>query len=277
MPAVTLARKSVNYVALGQFYPTFTALEFVLMRLRILSDLHHETFGGERDIAAASADVVVLAGDIHTHRRGLAWAARMFPHTPVIYVAGNHEYYHAHLQKLEAQLRDDARRLGLHFLEKDALILDGVRFLGTTLWTDFDLYGPQGAQAAAHMAMQVMPDFRCIDTSEGDYTPALSVAQHTQSRHWLHTQLNEPFEGKTVVVTHHAPSERSVPPQFKGDTLSPAFASNLDGLAEHADLWIHGHTHTCFDYQIGACRVVANPGGYPNENAAFDAALILEI
>lgn len=277
MPAVELARKRVNYVALGQFYPTFTALEFVLMRLRILSDLHHETFDGERDIPSANADVVVLAGDIHTHRRGLAWAARMFPHTPVIYVAGNHEYYHAHLQKLEAQLRDDARRLGLHFLEKDALILDGVRFLGATLWTDFDLYGPQGAQAAAHMAMQVMPDFRCIDTSEGEYTPALSVTQHTQSRNWLHAQLHTPFEGKTVVVTHHAPSERSVPRQFKGDTLSPAFASNLDALVERADLWIHGHTHDCFDYEVGACRVVANPGGYPNENAAFDAALVLDI
>jgi predicted phosphodiesterase len=247
------------------------------MRLRILSDLHHETFGGERPIPAADADVVVLAGDIHTQTNGLEWAARRFPNMLIVYVAGNHEYYHAHLQELEAQLRADAQRLGIHFLEQDAVIIDGVRFLGTTLWTDFDLYGPQAAVAAAHMAIQVMPDFRIIETDNGDYTPQMSVVCHQQSRNWLQMQLNTPFAGKTVVVTHHAPSALSVPEQFQGDTLSPAFSSNLDALVEQADLWIHGHTHTCFDYRVGRSRVVANPGGYPNENAAFDAALVIQI
>ena len=276
-PTAATARKRVNYLPWYAFCPRLPALEFALMRLRILSDLHHETFGGERPVPSADADVVVLAGDIHTQRNGLTWAARRFPNTPIIYVAGNHEYYHAHLQKLQAQLRTDAQRLGIHFLEKDAVIIDGVRFLGTTLWTDFDLYGPQAAVAAMQMASQVMPDFRIIDSNDGDYTPMMSITRHKESLDWLRTQLQTPFDGKTVVVTHHAPSALSVPEQFKGDTLSPAFSSNLDALVAQADLWIHGHTHTCFDYPVERARVIANPGGYPNENAAFDAALVVDI
>jgi predicted phosphodiesterase len=247
------------------------------MRIRILSDLHHEHFGGLRDLPDVPADVVVLAGDIHTHENGIAWAAQKFGGTPVIYVPGNHEFYHSHMQKLQARMRRTAKKHGVHLLQDEAVEIDGVRFLGATLWTDFDLYGAPGDELAQAAGLRVMPDFRCIDTLQGTFTPEHSIALHCQSRDWLHAALRQSFDGKTVVVTHHAPSEKSVPRQFKGDRLSPAFSSNLDALVALTDLWIHGHTHTCFDYRIGNGRVVANPGGYPGENAEFNPMLVVEI
>lgn len=247
------------------------------MRIRVLSDLHHEHFGGQRELPDAPADVVVLAGDIHSHDLGIAWAARAFRGTPVVYVAGNHEFYVSHMGQLRQRLRNAARKHGVHLLENDAVHIGGVRFLGATLWTDFLLYGKPGDELAQAKAMRLMPDFRIIDTDDGSFTPDQSVALHAQSRDWLREQLRQPFDGKTVVVTHHAPSERSVPAEYKGDALSPAFSSTLDDLAAQADVWIHGHTHTCFDYRIGKARVVANPGGYPGENAGFDPCKVIEI
>jgi len=247
------------------------------MRIRILSDLHHEHFGGNRPLPEVRADLVVLAGDIHSHDLGIEWAGRAFGKTPVIYVPGNHEFYSAHMGRLDRKMREAARRHGVHLLQNEAVELDGVRFLGATLWADFALYGSPGDELAQAMALRVMPDFSCIATDQGKFTPAACIALHRAARAWLDEQLDTPYAGRTVVVTHHAPSERSVPQQYKGNQLSPAFSSNLDHLVSKADLWIHGHTHTCFDYRLGPARVVANPGGYPGENEEFDPALVVEI
>lgn len=247
------------------------------MRIRILSDLHHEHFGGLRALPQVDADIVVLAGDIHTHELGIEWAGRTFGKTPVIYVPGNHEYYASHMGNLDTRLRDAARRTGVHLLQNEALEINGVRFLGSTLWADFALYGSPQDELAQTMAIRVMPDFSIIDTEYGTFTPTHCIALHRQAKTWLAQQLDTPFQGKTVVVTHHAPSEKSVAEKYKNNRLSPAFASRLDELVAQCDLWIHGHTHNCFDYQIGRGRVVANPGGYPNENAEFNPGLIVEI
>ncbi|VCU69079.1 Calcineurin-like phosphoesterase superfamily domain protein [Pigmentiphaga humi] len=247
------------------------------MRIRVLSDLHHEHFGGRRPLPQAPADLVVLAGDIHTHDQGITWAGAAFSGTPVIYVPGNHEYYGAHMARLDRKMDDTARAAGIRLLQNQSWEYGGVRFLGTTLWADFALYGSPADEVAQAMALRVMPDFSCIDTDAGRFTPAACIALHRQARGWLAAQLDVPHAGPTVVVTHHAPSERSVAPQYKGNALSPAFSSQLDDLAAKADLWIHGHTHNCFDYRIGKARVVANPGGYPGENAEFDPALVIEI
>lgn len=247
------------------------------MRIRILSDLHHEHFGGRRELPAIEADVVVLAGDIHSHLEGLYWAREAFADTPVIYVAGNHEFYSSDLPELTQAMRNLARELDIHFLENDAVVIDGVRFLGTTLWTDFQLYGADAYPTAHELALQLMPDFNCIDWFGADFTPEHSIALHQASRAWLHERLDEPFSGPNIVITHHAPSARSIPPQFVGDGLSPAFASNCDELVARADLWIHGHVHQSLDYYIGNARVVANPGAYPREDGGFDATKIIEV
>ncbi|MBX6317457.1 metallophosphoesterase [Pigmentiphaga sp.] len=247
------------------------------MRIRVLSDLHHEHFGGNRPLPNVDADVVVLAGDIHSHELGIEWAAHAFGKTPVVYVPGNHEFYSAHMGKLERKMRETARRHGIHFLVNEAVEFEGVRFLGTTLWADFALYGSPADELAQAMAVRLMPDFSCIDTDAGRFTPDACIALHQVARNWLAEQLDAPYSGRTVVVTHHAPSERSVPEQYKGNQLSPAFSSRLDDLVAKADLWIHGHTHTCFDYHIGKARVVANPGGYPGENADFDPELVVTV
>ncbi|CDF86676.1 hypothetical protein PKB_5364 [Pseudomonas knackmussii B13] len=247
------------------------------MRIRVLSDLHHEHFDGRRELPEVEADLVVLAGDIHEHLQGLHWAREAFPDTPVVYVSGNHEFYDSDLPDLTQAMRNLARALDIHFLENDAVVIEGVRFLGATLWTDFRLYGEDNRDLTLQRALQLMPDFSCIDWFTQPYTPALSQQLFQASRDWLAAQLAEPFAGPTVVVSHHAPSARSIPPQYVGDSLSPAFASDLEALVEQCDLWIHGHVHDALDYRIGCGRVVCNPGGYPRERGGFDPYCVVEV
>lgn len=253
------------------------------MHIRILSDLHLEHFDGQRDLPDVEADVVVLAGDIHSHAQGLYWAAERFTDTPIIYVAGNHEYYASQLKQLRGQLYEDGQRLGIHFLDNDAVIIDGVRFLGTTLWTDFALYDDdpeQDAQFTHDLACRRMPDFRIIEHPEGEtFTPEASQALHRKARNWLEAELAKPHDGPTVVISHHAPLAACVPPQYRGNALSPAFASNLDDLMGPMALWIHGHVHETVDIDVNGTRVIANPGGYPNEfeEPRFVADLVVEV
>ncbi|WP_236171194.1 metallophosphoesterase [Pseudomonas pseudonitroreducens] len=248
------------------------------MRLRVLSDLHHEHFpNGRRALPQAAADVVVLAGDIHEHLQGLHWAREEFPDSEIIYVAGNHEFYHSDLPELTQSMRNLARTLGIHFLEKDAVILDGVRFLGATLWTDFQLYGKYAAELACDQARLLMPDFNTVDYFTRPFTPDMSRELCEATCEWLEAELARPFAGPTVVVTHHAPSAHSIPAYYVGDALSPAFASNLESLVERCDLWIHGHVHECLDYRVGKGRVVANPGAYPGEDSGFDPCRVIEL
>lgn len=248
------------------------------MRLRVLSDLHHEHFPDQRrELPPAAADVIVLAGDIHEHLQGLHWAREEFPDSEIIYVAGNHEFYHSDLPELMQAMRNLARALDIHFLEQDAVILEGVRFLGTTLWTDFQLYGQSASELACEQAQLLMPDFNTVDYFTQPFTPDMSRELCEASCEWLAAKLDEPFDGPTVVVTHHAPSARSIPAHYVGDALSPAFASDLEGLAERCDLWIHGHVHEYLDYRIGEARIVANPGGYPGEDSGFDPCRVIEL
>ncbi|MNZ49153.1 hypothetical protein D3C78_669140 [compost metagenome] len=174
-------------------------------------------------------------------------------------------------------MRNLARALEIHFLENDAVVLGDVRFLGATLWTDFQLYGAEAAVLAHQKALRLMPDFNCVDYFGEPYTPQMSSDLFEESREWLEMELNVPFAGRTVVVTHHAPSARSIPEQYVGDSLSPAFASDLEALAARCDLWIHGHVHDRMDYRIGKARIVANPGAYPGEDGGFDPYWVIEL
>lgn len=257
------------------------------MRLLILSDLHREVWRNHApriDVAASRPDVVILAGDIATGTHGVAWAESTFAGLPVLYVHGNHEAYGHALDTLQGELDAACQETGhVHHLQMRELRIGGVRFLGCTLWTDFALHGNRAADMIG--AHQGMNDYRRIRLALHGYRklrPADTARLHALQRSWLEQHLDEPFEGRTVVITHMAPSARSVVPPFVGDPLSAAFASHLDPLVERADLWIHGHTHTSLDYRIGRCRVVCNPLGYLTrggvpENRRFDPDWVIEL
>jgi calcineurin-like phosphoesterase family protein len=104
----------------------------------------------------------------------------------------------------------------------------------------------------------------------------MALSDHEQSRRWIEDQLALPYAGKTVVVTHHGPSARSIHPRYLGEPVNAAFVSELDGLVEKADLWLHGHVHDSFDYMVGDCRVVANPRGYPRNRSSVENVRQLE-
>jgi predicted phosphodiesterase len=249
------------------------------MKIRVLSDLHLEF----RDWMppAADADVIVLAGDIHVGVRGLEWARQRFPATPVIYVAGNHEFYGGQMPQGVAALREAALRLGIHLLDADELVLGGTRFLGATLWTDFALYGagPQ-LMRAMNDARRGISDFRLIRYGDaGVFQPEHAREIHLAQVRWLEGKLTEGFDGATVVVTHFLPHLQSIHAKYEGDLFNPAFATDLGRLVRSpVTLWIHGHTHESFDYVVNGTRVVCNPRGYlPMEpNIAFDPKCVVE-
>ncbi|AJY51844.1 metallophosphoesterase [Halomonas sp. KO116] len=239
------------------------------MRLRILSDLHLEFFDGNRELPEVDADMVILAGDIHRESEGLAWARYRFPDMPIIYVPGNHEFYGTCMPQLRGELAREAERLNIELLDNRAVTLDGVRFYGTTLWTDFALYANDPTQNPAHAeskALRYMPDFKIVQTSPGiTFTPLASRQLHAEALAWLESQLAQPFDGPKVVISHHAPLHGCIPGQYLGDALSPAFASNLPHLMGKMDVWVHGHVHEPIDMLRNGTRVIANPGGYPYE------------
>lgn len=248
------------------------------MRLHVLSDLHLEFAPFQPP--ATEADVIVLAGDIHTGANGLRWIAETFPERPVLYVLGNHEFYGQKIPALTQRLKEQTRGSRVHLLENDRIELNGVVFLGTTLWTDFNLGGdPVRAEIAAALGMT---DFRRIRVTPGyrRFRPADARRRHQASRAWLESELALARGRTCVVITHHAPSPRSISAVYAGDPLNAAFASDLEPMIEAsgAALWIHGHLHNARDYRVGSTRVVNNPRGYPTElRTGFDPALVIEV
>lgn len=230
------------------------------MKIQIVSDLHIEM--ADFVLPDTDADVVVLAGDIGVGLGGLAWIEEQCINKPVIYVPGNHEFYEHDLGLLDL-LKSEAPP-NVQILNDEWIDIDGVRFVGSILWTDFLLFGEADKYFVIQEAKKNMADFYLIKNEDRRFTPEDSIALHEQSRAWLAFVLGEPYTGKTVVVTHHAPSSASVHPRFARNLLTPAFASNLEEMmgADRVELWIHGHMHDLFDYDIYGTRVVCNPRGY---------------
>lgn len=250
------------------------------MKLNVLSDLHLSQ--GELPIPDADADLVVLAGDIARPARAMAWAARI--PRPVLYVAGNHEFYGGTLEGTAAELKRLAAGTNVRVLDCEEVRIDGVRFLGATLWTDFRIAGEGEARAVAvREAERFMRDFSVVRTGEARFTPEASAALFAEHTAWLAARLAEPYAGPTVVITHHAPSPKSIHPRFEGSPLNACFVSDAERLLDgrRARLWIHGHTHDSFDYEVNGTRVLCNPRGYAkdgvNENRAFDPGLRIEV
>ena len=248
------------------------------MKLYVVSDLHLEFAGFTPDHDAAdAADVIVLAGDIYLGVQGIAWAQRTFAGKPVIYVAGNHEFYGGYWDALLPELKEQAAQSNVHFLENGAVTIEGFCFLGTTLWTDFEFFGIESKAINMALSENRLNDFRLIaaglapepqsrcyapeprlgvtmnmgQTYEGRLMAAHTLERHQHSRAWLRDELSKGDPAKTVVITHHFPHQNSCAPQWLDDPLTSIFGSILpDEMLLGAKLWIHGHTHDSCDYRL---------------------------
>ena len=277
------------------------------MRLQLISDLHLERCPDFVVTPAPDVDVLVLAGDIGSYQAGshltgtdfgLTRFSPLRPGSPwpkVLYVPGNHEYDGLDYQQTYSRLRDTCDQLGIIWLEREVLTLGQVRFIGSTLWSDFDAFA--GAESDLTRQMQLRQKaYRAADyylrknTTLHQGMPMLADAIRElslASQDWLRQALHQPFDGSTVVVTHFAPSLRSADARYGFTPGTAGFCNALDDLLPCAQLWLHGHLHCANDYVVEgqaegrafACRVVANPLGYAskNEQAAFRPDLVIEL
>lgn len=244
------------------------------MRIHALSDLHVE-FEGYTP-AKVEADFVILAGDIHAKARASSWANEAL-NIPTVLVAGNHDSYGTSLQSSHRKLKESAQG-HVHFLERDVLVYDGVRFIGCTGWTDFRSFGH--VQLNASNAQTSMNDYRMIryEPSFRRLRASDTQAIADESKQWLLEQVRIPFAGKTVVVTHHAPLLQLLPSWPDVSGLDAAYANDWsEFLAEAIDLWVFGHTHHAVDVEIIGVRFVSNPRGYPGEETGFRPDLVIEL
>lgn len=269
------------------------------MKISIASDLHLE-FGDLDFDNSENAEVLILSGDIcvaadldmrDSRKTELGFArarserfheffercAERFPH--VIYIMGNHEYYHSDYATALTEVRRKLAHLtNLWVLEREVKTIDDVTFIGGTLWTDMNNQDPL---TLYHMRT-MMNDFRVISnsavpvhfrTQEGKFatrvakfSPEDAAAEHTKMKQYVHSVVQGNHDTKYVVVGHHAPSAQSTHERYAHDTImNGGYISNLDQFVlDHPQirLWTHGHTHHPFDYQIGDTRVVCNPRGY---------------
>lgn len=262
-----------------------------------MSDLHNEEADKLAEfVRPDGVDLLVIAGDYHEADKIIPSVRQQFADIPLVMIAGNHEHMHnknsvEHDIELlrEAALKDrqDFNRQ-TYFLENDTIVLtfnqQQVRFIGATLWTDFDLFGQ--ADAAMIHAKTNLVDFLTIKRQADPrevIRPSDLVEYFHESRQYIGAKLRERFAGPTVVVTHFLPSLRSVAERNKSHPLTPSFASACDDLLElGADLWIHGHTHALCDYMAGETRVVCNPMGFLTQdidcsNQSFNPGLVVDV
>lgn len=230
-------------------------------RLLIHSDVHTEF---HRDKGASffsslpdDADILVLAGDICVERDMLdvyRRAADRFE--DVVFVLGNHEAYRSSIHKALDTARNCAASIAnLHLLEASETIVQGVRFMGGTMWFREKL--PETLVNARYMN-----DFHLIREMLGSADGTRpSVYDYNRA---CTDFLSERMAKQAVVVTHHLPCARSTPDQFVGSPLNVFFQCDMVDpiLEKQPQLWIHGHTHTSCDYRLGQTRVVCNPFGY---------------
>ena len=280
------------------------------MKIQLLSDLHLEAHPHWVAQPAPGADVLVLAGDIGSYQKGSQLAdndfglGRFSPlagwPTPVLMVPGNHEYDGMDFDIAHARLRETCQRLGMLWLERESVVLGGVRFVGTTLWSDFDALGPAsnsveqpqpGQPAANLLALQLKARdkaFRAanyylrktLTMRHGEPWLAAGVREQAlECQFWLREALAQPFAGPTVAITHYAPSLHSADPRYGRTPGSAGFCNALDDLLPLARCWLHGHLHAPSDYIQHGCRVVANPLGYArkNEQSRFQPEILIKI
>jgi predicted phosphodiesterase len=276
------------------------------VNIQLLSDLHLESNPHFTARPVAGADLLVLAGDIGSYQPGSSLGslcvpdfglARFSPRpvneggagwpTPVIFVPGNHEYDGLEFDEATLRLRQACERWGLIWLDRESLVLQGVRFVGCTLWTDFDaLNNNPGSLAdlltARDKAFRAANFYLRKNHSLQGGVPMLAEQVRElglQDQQWLRQALATPFDGPTVALTHFAPSLLSADPRYGLTPGTAGFCNALDDLLPSARLWLHGHLHCPQDYVSQGCRVVANPLGYARkgEQKSFQPDLLIRL
>ncbi len=276
------------------------------MRIQLLSDLHLE-YGGEIPPLAPGAEVVVLAGDLApAGLRSIRIPAEIWRDAAhILFVPGNHEFHGCDIEEARRLLARDCADCGVTLLDTEAVTIDGIRFIGATLWTDFRFgtrrpgAGTGGvrdwltrseettAEAKAHReAAGRFGDFNGLirdrNGPEGLLTTAETARRHARDRAFIEAEVAAAHEAglKAAVVTHHAPSPVAVHHSYAGSPLNPAFVSDLDAMIAHLGpaLWIHGHVHYAVNATVGRTHVIANPLGIgPTEEADFQPDLVIEL
>lgn len=237
------------------------------------SDFHVEVSGQKPITLDQEVDVLILAGDIGSGIDGLRFALAELKSKckHLIYVLGNHEHYtYLYESVVKANKELAATVPNVHVLERDTVEIDGIQFIGATLWTDFEL-PPLTKDLNMAVGSQSLYDHRCIWVMEEDgpgiITADWMIDQNQQSKKYIFDQLAEHGRENSVVITHHGPAEASVHPKYIGSNINASFNSPWDELirTEGPRMWFHGHVHDPFDYVLGETRVMVNPRGYPNE------------
>lgn len=255
------------------------------MRVKLWSDIHLEFANHKFDhLWTPSPDdketTLVLAGDIDIGVYAQDFIKLLCEHfRQVIFVCGNHEFYYHNFEEVIKGWQDFELNgpANFHFLHNDQRILDGVRFLGGTMWTSFD----KGNPLVLHTVARVMNDYKQITYQDNRITPYFTMNQHTQFIEFLTSKLNEEFSGTTIVITHHSPGNPIKRTGRRTDIDYAYFADIEDLIGNHDKIayHFHGHTHQNWDYMINNTRVICNPYGYQgyalNEN--FDKDLIIEV
>lgn len=249
------------------------------MKIQILSDLHLE-FGSSYALNFDKADIVILAGDTHLGIKGIEWVKKYIPGKKVIYLLGNHEYYKGSYPKTLNKILNAAADSNIHVLENSFVDIQNIRFHGCTLWTDFSVFGDP--MQYGMICQQKMNDYKQIkrDPSYSKMRTIDVYGIHQRSKAWLDQSLKDSEQLQNIVITHHAPSLKSVPEIYKNDAVTAAYASNLEGfILEHQPrYWIHGHIHIPCRYEIGKTEIICNPHGYISEkDAGFNPELIIEV
>jgi predicted phosphodiesterase len=255
-----------------------------MKKILLLSDLHlemHDYIPASQN--EAGYDIVILAGDIHTKSRGVDWALKHFT-CPVLYVLGNHEGYGGHWEKTVEKMRFLSQNTNISILHRDSVVIDNIRFLGCTGWSDFSLWSDKSeviyeAAKGRNPYENGLRDYRFIRT--GGYrriTPKNTLEWNLKDKNWLIGELNKPFNGQTVVITHHAPSIKSLRFGVR-EALDATDANNWDELVKNSGVvyWFHGHTHHPVKYNIGDVVVGSNPRGYPDQEIAHDKNCVFTI
>ena len=242
------------------------------MRINYFSDIHLEF--GPLDIPNNDADIIIAAGDIGIFSQGVKWLKKL--NKPVVYVAGNHEFYGCEYNQTLKMLRDECKGSSICFLENDTFIYKNIRFLGCSLWADLYLEGEEKANALG----KALNDFRKITYSDEPFNQKLFSTLHYSSKKWLEDELAKPHDGKTVVITHHAPTEWSWD-NSKNKLKKIAYCTDLRYLFHEYEIeaWFHGHIHSPGDYRIAGARILSNPRGYVGRKSveSFDQNKIVEI
>lgn len=268
-------------------------------RLRIVSDLHLERIDLSEDgkvlprLPKDHKSILIVAGDLLPVKRLSRisailedWSQR-FRH--VLFVPGNHEHYGMNLSDSMMSLRwlkDDSSEMeNVIVLNPGKIEIDGVTFIGSTLWSDLDRNSFAARQAVTAKTMDgsrtVLADYCAIYKHDDvPITPDVTMSLHWKDRDFIFQEVDQCKEGqKIVVITHHLPSYSSVHPMYLHDTVTPSFASELGWEIQDRDilLWVHGHTHSSCDYDINGTRILCNPKGYGDENHEFNNRLTVDI